>query len=343
MSTTVRRCVSLPICFAVVALLPLLVVALLIVAPIDALLRNRWAATRACLFLAHYAICEAVGVMAAFWLWLTARLSARLDHPAYLRANFRLQCWWAETLYAGIGRIFAVRSDVSGEAALNGGPLVVFARHASAGDTLLPAVLISARHDMVLRYVLKKELLWDPCLDIVGNRLRNYFVDRQAVDPAQEIEQVAQLADELGPREGVLIFPEGTRFSTAKQQKALRELGTHADRDLLERARSLHNVLPPKLGGPIALLQRNLRTDLILLAHTGFEGVERMTDLFNGSLIGRVVKVRFWRIARRDIPTDPVALRTFLFDVWKTVDEWIDDVSTPVKTGERMTTETCRP
>ena len=39
---------------------------------------------------------------------------------------------------------------------------------------------VSRRYHLRLRYVLKRELLWDPCLDIVGQRVPNIFVDRDA-------------------------------------------------------------------------------------------------------------------------------------------------------------------
>jgi hypothetical protein len=52
-------------------------------------------------------------------------------------------------------------------------------RHASIGDTLLASALVGRPHGIFwLRYVLKRELLWDPCLDVVGNRLPHVFVDR---------------------------------------------------------------------------------------------------------------------------------------------------------------------
>ena len=37
------------------------------------------------------------------------------------------------------------------------------------------------------RYVLKDDLLIDPCLDIVGNRLPNHFLDRFPHDGAVEL------------------------------------------------------------------------------------------------------------------------------------------------------------
>jgi 1-acyl-sn-glycerol-3-phosphate acyltransferase len=287
--------------------------------------RTPWPTVRALALLAIYLVCEAIGIVAAGALWVAFKLVPGFTRQRYLRANFRLQCWWATALFRAIEVVFGIETRVTGGDRITPGPILVFSRHASTGDTLLPAVFVSGRHDIVLRWVLKRELLWDPCLDIVGNRLRNYFVDRQSTDPTGEIEAVASLATDLDQSEGVLIYPEGTRFTAAKRARALERLRAGADSDLLGLASSMRNVLPPKLGGPIALLQENPRTDLVLLAHVGFEDVESLATVFNGSLVGRTIRVHFQRIARRDIPDDPRDLRTWIFEIWKQLDEWIEN------------------
>ncbi len=326
MSTLLRRCVTVPLYLGLAACVPLFLFLLPFAALLDCLRRANWATVRALLFFAVYVICEAVGILAATLLWVFACVMPGLDDEAYLRANFRLQCWWAASLYSAAEIIFGMDTEISGGESFARGPFVVFARHASTADTLLPAIFISNRYDILLRYVLKRELLWDPCLDIVGHRLRNHFVDRGSEDRVREIENVASLADGLGEREGVLIFPEGTRFSKAKLARSIAKLDAAASPELAQRARAMRNVLPPKLGGPIALLRRNRNADLVLLGHTGFEGIESLTDLFNGSLIGRVICLRFWRISRLEIPTDETALSRWLFDWWGVIDQWIEDV-----------------
>ena len=82
----------------------------------------------------------------------------------------------------GAQRIFGITIEVEGTDELRDGPIIVFLRHSSVADTLLPAVFIANPNGLKLRYVLKHELLWDPCLDIVGNRLPNSFVRRGSGD-----------------------------------------------------------------------------------------------------------------------------------------------------------------
>ena len=103
------------------------------------------------------------------------------------------------------------------------GPVIVMMRHASIVDNLLPAGLVSLPHRIRLRYVLKKELLWDPVLDIGGQRLPNVFVRREG-DSATEITRIRRLAIGLTERDGVLIYPEGTRFTAKKRDQAIRRL-----------------------------------------------------------------------------------------------------------------------
>ena len=61
---------------------------------------------------------------------------------------------------------------------------------------LLAAALLSRPHGVRLRYVLKRELLWDPCLDIVGHRLPNAFVRRGSRDTAGDVAAVRGLMAE---------------------------------------------------------------------------------------------------------------------------------------------------
>jgi 1-acyl-sn-glycerol-3-phosphate acyltransferase len=207
------------------------------------------------------------------------------------------------------------------------GPFLLFLRHASIGDTVLPAVYIGDRHGIMLRYVMKRELLWDPCLDIVGNRLPNYFVQRGSGDSAREIAAMQRLLEELGPRDGVLIYPEGTRFSREKRDRLVARLRGAAPARLLAVAEQLRHTLPPRLGGPLGLLARNPGLDAVFCAHTGFEGAATFGDLVAGSLIGREVRVTFWRVPFAQIPKEHSGRAEWLFDHWRRIDEWIEAVA----------------
>jgi 1-acyl-sn-glycerol-3-phosphate acyltransferase len=301
---------------------------------------GRWVTVRFLAFALLYFSCEIVGIVTALVLWLaggwagigaaptpSARLTGRAER--YLRANFRLQCWWARTLFHGAERIFGMRTTIAGDDAVREGPFLLFLRHASIGDTVVPAVFIGDRHGIMLRYVMKRELLWDPCLDIVGNRLPNYFVQRGSDDGDREIAAVQHLLDDLGPRDGVLLFPEGTRFSVAKRDRFVDRLRGVAAPRVFAIAEHLRHTLPPRLGGALGLLDANPGLDAVFCAHTGFEGAATFSDLIGGALVDRDVRVAFWRVPYPQIPLDREARAEWLYEHWQRIDDWIGVVTDP--------------
>jgi 1-acyl-sn-glycerol-3-phosphate acyltransferase len=295
-------------------------VILAVTAAIDVVRGSRWALSRCALFFVFYLGCEVIGIAVAAGLWVG---QLAVDRTRYLTWNFRVQCWWARTLFAGAERLFGMRLDVKGLDQLGTGPILLFMRHASVGDTVLPAVLVSSCQGIRLRYVMKRELLWDPCLDIVGNRLPNYFVRRGSSDSAGEIAAVRRLADGLAPGEGIFIYPEGTRFSAERQRRALDRIRRHGDADLVARAEQLRSVLPPRLGGTLALLDVETGADVVFCVHFGFDGIRSFQDLLGGGLIDRSIEVEFWRVPAAHIPEDRDARIGWLYDQWSRVDEWV--------------------
>ena len=296
---------------------------------------GRWPTVRCLAFAIHYLTCELIGIAAACLIWLcsgswaglgrTTSPAARLTglSDAYLRANFRLQCWWTRSLFRGAERIFDLRVEVSGDEHVRRGPFLLFLRHASIGDTLLPALLIADRHDLMLRYVMKRELLWDPCLDIVGNRLPNYFVQRGSGDSDREIAAVQHLADDLGPGDGVLIYPEGTRFAASKRERILARVQGALPPRLIAIAEQLQHTLPPRLGGALGLLERAPGVDVVFCAHSGFEGSASLASMLAGALVGAQVRVAFWRVPAAQIPSERSARAEWLYQHWRRIDEWI--------------------
>ncbi|MBI1815042.1 MAG: lysophospholipid acyltransferase family protein [Deltaproteobacteria bacterium] len=319
-----RRIVSIPfylgLCVVLLAAFPLLIIPLAVV---DLARGSPWVLVRCLSFATFYLCCEVIGIVVSFAFWLAQLVSAVRDRGRYLARHLALQRWWARTLYWGAERIFSMRTEVEGDADIGDGPIILFIRHASMGDTLLPAVILSDRHGYALRYVLKRELLWDPCLDVVGNRLPNYFVRRGSGESAHEIAEVRRLMEHLGAREGVLIYPEGTRFTAAKHDRAIARLEQSGQTELAARARTFRNILPPRLGGPLALLEGNQNADAVFCAHVGFEGAATIGALLSGSLVGQVIRVRFWRVPFAAIPRDRAAQITWLYDQWARVDAFV--------------------
>ncbi len=289
----------------------------------DGLRRSRLAATRLLAFGLVYLLCEMLGLLASGLLWLAGVLGGA-SRERVLGSNFRLQVRWARALFAAARRCFGLGLTVGGDDAIGSRPALVFIRHASLADTLLPAVLLSGRHGMRLRYVLKRELLVDPCLDVVGQRLPNVFVHRGSGRSAPEIAAIQALAKGLGPREGVLIYPEGTRATPAKRKRALARLEAIGDAERLARARALRHLLPPRSGGPLGLLEAAPGVDVLFFAHVGLDGMATLGDVLSGGLVGRHIQVAFRREPAAAIPGSREARIRWLEERWGEMDDWVD-------------------
>lgn len=321
-----RRLVTIPLYLALTVLATALVPLLTPLCWLVSLARGSRGALRSFLFVVAYLWCESIGIAVSFWLWLRHGLPTRMSRDRRLRffdANFALQCWWASALKAAAQRLFSLRFVVEGSEALDGAPVIMLPRHASIADTIIPMVFYAIPKQIRLRYVLKRELLFDPCLDIVGNRLPNCFVARSGVDAQADIDRVSALARDLGANEGFLIYPEGTRFSAQRRRRVLDGLASRVSAADLQRMRGWTELLPPRPGGAMALIDAAPNLDLAFCAHTGFEGASHFSTLINGSWIGAEIRIRFWRIDRRDIPADAATRRAFLFTQWDRMQETV--------------------
>lgn len=317
-----RRALVISLYAAALSTLTVFFVPLAVAAALYDRVRSQpWTATRALVFFVWYLACELAGVAASFAIWV---VSGR-RHDRFLDWNYGLQRWWTRMLARGGFRIFDIELDIDpSDYRFGQRPVLIFVRHASVADTILAAMLIAVPHRTRLRYVLKRELLWDPCLDIVGNRLPNVFVRRDSVQTERELASVAALATDLGPADGVLIYPEGTRFSPAKKARVIAKLREQGREDAAREAESLRHLLRPRSGGALALLEAARDADVIFLAHTGFEGSASFDRFFNGGLIGRTVRAELRVVRSQDVPRDPAARRAWLMENWRQVDSFID-------------------
>lgn len=266
-----------------------------------------------------YLAAEVLGIVALGVLWLAA--GGGRARRLFIGGTYAIQRWWAETLFSVIRTLFKLRVEVEGDEVLTPGPIHVFMRHASIIDNLLPSALITSPHGIRLRYVLKRELLSDPALDIAGSRLPNYFVDR-AAGGASEVAAIGELGMGLGTDEGTLIYPEGTRFTSERRERALARL-EEKEPELLQRARGLEAVLPPRPGGPLRLLDAQPAADVVIAAHVGLDGFSHIRNILDGRLVGGTVRVRFQRFPVDTIPADSESRVAWLYDRWEEVDAWI--------------------
>ncbi len=270
---------------------------------------------RLMMFLWAYLATELVGLVAAAGIYLIT--PGNLERREVL--FFRLECWWGNLMFEWLCLFLSLTASIEGEEQILPGPVLVFIRHASIIDTLLPVAFLSNATGLRLRYVFKRELLIDPCLDVAGHASHYYFIDRGG-DTDEELANIRQLADNLGER-GVLLYPEGTRFTERKKRIAIERLAeTHPD--LVPLAESLQHCLPPKPGAALTLLDTAPDADVLIVAHRGLEGMAEVSDLLSGAVVGKTVQIRIWRINAADIPQGE-ARRRWLFGWWKRVDDFV--------------------
>lgn len=255
------------------------------------------------------------------WALITMGAVGLLGRRRAVAATFALQRAWTGWNLGALRSVFGLTFDVTGTDSVPPGPILLLSRHASMIDTMLPAAYVVRPYGIRLRYVLKKELLVDPALDIGGHRLPNYFVDRGAADSDAEIDAIRGLARDLGPGDGVLIYPEGTRFSEEKRIRYTERLKEEGG-PLGEIAASFRRVLPPRVGGTLALLESS-DADVVVLMHRGLEGFARVKDMWSGDLVGSRIAVHFERIARTEIPGGEEERIRWLFELWASVDDWV--------------------
>jgi 1-acyl-sn-glycerol-3-phosphate acyltransferase len=260
---------------------------------------------------------EAVGVGAAAALWAIGRAD---DAPRH----YWLQQWWADRMVDALSLTGGLRFEAEGLEHLRPGPLVMATRHASIADALVPVWLLG-RVGMRVRYVLKRELLLDPCLDIVGNRLPNCFVEREPAPGSDELRRVAALSAGMGPLDGAVIYPEGGVFDAAGRVRVVERIAAQ-DPERARRVARLRSLAPVRPGGTFAMLEGNPAADLVVVAHHGFEPLARVAAAADALPLTTPVRVSVRRIPRSEIPPGDGFVRWF-DDVWQEADERVAELA----------------
>jgi 1-acyl-sn-glycerol-3-phosphate acyltransferase len=309
----------------VTALLPVLLVGALVVdLALWAARRKPPTAWRLVLVLWWFLLTETWSAVVLLGIGLVTGAPFVADSTRRRRWTYGLRQRWAAAHLGGIRAIFRLRFEVEGLEAAGDPPVVVLIRHASIIDNLLPDAIIGRGHGTGLRFVLKRELQMLPLIDVGGRWVPTAFIRRASADPAAEAAKLQRLVTGLRPDEGVLIYPEGTRWTAAKlarAQEVIRERQPH----VAPMADRLRHLLPPRLTGPLAILGATRGTDVVLCGHVGLDGFELVSDVWGGGLVGQTVRIRFWRHAAAEVPEAEDELVRWLYDRWQVVDDWVGE------------------
>jgi hypothetical protein len=60
-------------------------------------------------------------------------------------------------------------------------------------------------------------------------------------------------------------------------------------------------------GGALALISAAPACDVLFVGHAGLEGFASVADVWSGALVGRTIRLKFWRERAASIPREPGA------------------------------------
>ncbi len=286
--------------------------------------RKPWMALRLVAMAWWFLFGELQGIVALAGIYLVTGGPFGRGSLARRRMVYDLRIHWARSHLGGIRVLFGLTFELEGVEQAGPGPVLIFIRHASIIDNTLPDAVIGHAHGLGLRFVLKRELQMVPTIDIGGRWVPTNFVRRASDDPARELASLRKLARGLSPGEGVLIYPEGTRHTDEKLRRA-QELIAERQPDIAPLAKRLRWVLPPRLGGPLALLDEGRGADVVMCGHVGLDGFEYIRDIWAGGLVGTTVRVRCWRYPAASVPTDESERVRWLYERWQVLDDWVGE------------------
>lgn len=326
-----RRIVTVPAMLgataAAIVALPLIVVAS--VGYDLARLRFRLPTLRTALFVIQYLINDSVEIVAVPLLWVRYGFGTRIRSAESVRRHEALQWWSLRLLVRRADRLLGLRVaiDPASEKALLPGPVIVVSRHVSVFDASLPGVLYQQR-GLQVRGVVMAELLADPGFDLLYGRLGSVFIRRDDGRGGEAVAAVRRMTAGAGPDTAYVIFPEGRLFRPDVRDRQLARL---AERDPVraERLAELTDLLPPRPGGVLALLDGIPDADVVVIDHTGLDPWPRLADLAAAVPVDRAIEVSARRIPRSEIPTDPDERVRWLDDLWLDLDRRLGSTTGP--------------
>lgn len=249
----------------------------------------------ACAVFALYSVPAAAHLYGGWFL----RFLARVPAPRRRRFAAEWRAWWGDQAFAAVSAALGMRVEfrVSKEVlAAPEMPLVVVANHRKTLDILVITALVRRLGRPPVEWVMKKQLrhraafLGHSCI-MSGSA----FVGRDGnVSDLLAVAHAAARAQESGS--GIVIFPEGTRFTERKLKD------------------SFVRVLPPRQGG-FDMIRASLPTYPVLSVTIDWRGRDGATALASHTLAGATVVVTCALHA-----PEAVSAAGWLMDEWRRKD-----------------------
>ncbi len=269
-------------------------------------------------------VLESVMLMMMFGLWIGSGFGWAIRSPRFERAHYVIARWYLVVVFREARRVLRLAIRTQGEApdVGPGEPLLVCSRHAGPGDSFILMYALMHWYDREPRVVLKDTLAWDPMVDVLLNRVPSRFVSGR---PGEDVEtHIAELARDLDEDDAFVIFPEGGNFTPGRRRRAIEKLRERGFDDMADRAQQMRHVLAPRPGGFLAALEANPRADVLLVAHTGLDHLVTITDVWRELPMDKELVMRWWRVARDEVPQGREAQIDWLFQRWAEIDEWVE-------------------
>jgi 1-acyl-sn-glycerol-3-phosphate acyltransferase len=304
----------------VTLLLPLLIVIAVVVDLVLWLRRRKpWMALRLLAMLWWFLAGELCALLQLFVIWIASG-----GHDGARRRDrvYRLKRRWLGAHLAGIRALFGLRFEIEGLELAGPGPVLVMIRHASIIDNALPDAILGRAHNLGFRFLIKRELQMLPTIDIGGRWVPTLFVRRASGDTAAELQRLRELTVNMSADDGLLIYPEGTRWTPDKLARA-KQIIAERQPEISPLAERLNYLLPPRLGGTLTLLESARGSDVVIFGHVGLDGFEYIRDIWAGGLVGSTVRLKFWRFPAAQVPSERTELIAWVYDRWQELDDWI--------------------
>ncbi len=327
----VRRLVLAPLVFvltvaAIVGLPVLVLVALFTSVPA----RRQRRGLRVLGLAVGWLLLESAALVACLALWVSSGFGGRIATEPFQDRHYALVRWFLSRLYALATRAFGLRVEIEEPPATPDElarrltrPVVVLSRHAGPGDSFLLVYQLLSLYRRRPRIVMKAALQFDPGLDVVINRLPHAFVHARRAGAGLVIEEIRRLAAGLGPRDALVIFPEGGNFTPRRRIRAIERLVAARKHAEAARARGMEHLLAPRTGGATAAIDACPEADVVFVAHTGLDHLMTMGDVWRDLPVDQVIRARWWRVPAPEVPREREAQVPWLYDWWERIDAWI--------------------
>jgi 1-acyl-sn-glycerol-3-phosphate acyltransferase len=333
----VRRVVLAPaiVVLAVVLVPTSLLLVVFLLGALTWLVPGRLRVPRMLWMASFYILWDAAVLVAAFGLWVASGFGWFVQRPAFRSAHYRLADRMLTVLFWQVR--WTLRLDIEVVDAdlgvvLTGTPIVVASRHAGPGDSFILVHALLSWFDRNPRIVLKDTLQWDPAIDVLLNRLPAQFVTPRGsrrAGAAGGADAVGRLATDLGPRDALLIFPEGGNVTPRRRLariEALRSAGRHR---LAADAEQMRNVMAPHSGGILSALDEAPQAGVVFVAHTGLDRLVTVADVWRELPMDKRIVMKGWSVPADEVPRERVAQEEWLFASWLRIDEWITEHELP--------------